>query len=268
MKLPCRAFSRKNPQTSRYAHIKRDGLCMSIYQGAVLSTTGENYYRSLDWHPCFAAIRSLPRSEDWIMAAELFVEGEDHSQVKTHLNARSDKLRLEVFAIANVAWATAPLEEVKTIVENRLGLPFVPWIGGPSTQAESLALADAIPDELEGYVLKNANLVDWVKVKRDLTIDLIVTGFVPAKPGKFEGKVGGIICSSTEGHTICSTSGMPDSIRDRAESLLGSVIEVGYTAVGTRGRLIHPRFVRERPDKQHHECKVDQDPVLEAIWSH
>lgn len=264
MKLPCKSYDRKKPTVAPYAHLKRDGLCMTLARGLCVSTTGENYLSQLlGWHPAAGPLRSLP--EDLILAGELFVEGEDHSQVKTRINEHSERVRLEVFAICNQRYYDLPLGETSLVVE-QLGLPFVPWLPGPCSMAQSLAMVDSIPPDLEGYIFKDSNLGGWVKAKRDDTIDLIVTGVLPGKVGKYWGKVGSLVCKTSEGFELCTTSGMPDNIRAIAETLVGQVVEVGYTAIGTRGRLIHPRFIRARPDKQHSQCSVDQSPELSHIW--
>lgn len=117
----------------------------------------------------------------------------------------------------------------------------------------------------EGVVLKRIDGAygesgAWVKVKRCSTLDVIVTGFTAGK-GKYLGQVGAIRVSvrSSSGELleVAQVSGMDDATRrhatDHPGDWLGVVVEIEAQEWG-RDRLLHPRFVRRRPDAQASDC--------------
>lgn len=122
----------------------------------------------------------------------------------------------------------------------------------------------------EGLIAKNPKAfyvkkrsADWMKIKANETIDLVVVGAFEGQ-GKYVGKLGGLIVDN-DGVRVEVGSGFSDDQRESyweqiqkdeamagsygTKSLLGSVVEVQYQEVTPAGSLRHPVFVRLRPDK-------------------
>lgn len=132
----------------------------------------------------------------------------------------------------------------------------------------------------EGVILKNVHAPygddkSWVKVKKSMSEDVIITGFEMARAmskksnGEISmtkyaaaGLIGAVEVSQyVDGKlTVVGTvSGMSDDVRkdlsgkDRAQ-YLGQVIEIEHNGREPTGRFRHPRFVRFRPDKGAEQC--------------
>jgi hypothetical protein len=203
-----------------------------------------------------AAMREVP--SDTILWGELWVPGRHASQVKTAIISEDPRLRWDVFASPTFA-ANTPLETLD-LACRAWKLTFIPWYPA------DLMGFPPVGGDVEGYVLKDANLLNWRKYKPHHDIDLVVTDVKDGR-GKYLGLVGALVCSTVEGHNVASVSGMTDKQRiemSLADDLVGRICEVRYQYVGTAGRLRHPRFVRWREDKQPEECTLSQDPELEG----
>lgn len=99
----------------------------------------------------------------------------------------------------------------------------------------------------------------WLKVKPYKEMDCKIVGFKEGK-GKYEGTLGALIVrvpiSKREGswsQYVTKVSGMTDDARDdiweSQTKLRGKIAEVRYRAISDKNRLIEPRLVRLRPDK-------------------
>lgn len=116
----------------------------------------------------------------------------------------------------------------------------------------------------EGIVLKNLYAgygKQWIKVKKCITCDVIITGFREGA-GKYSGMVGSIVFSIYRGDhlvEIGTCSGMTDEMRDDLDcdraSYLNTVMEVAGQEFTKDFALRHPRFIRLRPDKSPTDCK-------------
>lgn len=127
----------------------------------------------------------------------------------------------------------------------------------------------------EGVVLKDIVAEygeGWVKVKREATLDVIVTGFTDAKfgvTGKFYGQIGAakvsVFSSTGQMIEVAQVSGMDDVTRldmtNNPSRWLGTVIEISAYK-WAKDRLQHPRFSRHKPEanpKQATFTKMMQD---------
>lgn len=130
---------------------------------------------------------------------------------------------------------------------------------------------------LEGFVLKDGNLINWMKVKESKTIDCFITGYVPGE-GKYYKQVGSLLVSVYAGNKIIEigkVSGFNDEIRlwltkmfaESPNEILNEVVEVKYQNVASQGRLRHCVFVNWREDKLASECFVDQDEELSKFYN-
>lgn len=102
--------------------------------------------------------------------------------------------------------------------------------------------------------------VRWsAKLKATDTVDVIVTGFKPGKPGSWieqAGMIGAIeFAQRADDGTMIqgACSGMSAALRrtitDNAADMVGTVIEVSYMTRMPGGKLRHPQFQRIREDK-------------------
>lgn len=179
------------------------------------------------------------------------------SDVKTALKAGT--CELTYFAVEDTPeeglprpLAEMPLEWVADQM-TAWGLPFAPfWTTPKSRETFDREMLLTWADEAggEGVVLKDGNLLNWRKLKRVLTADLVCTG-VTEGDGKFVGLIGSLVCADRTGRAVANVSGMTDDQRVdfTLEEPIGRVVEVAYQYVGAGGRLRHPRFVRIRHDK-------------------
>jgi len=144
---------------------------------------------------------------------------------------------------------------------------------------------DIVASGGEGVVLKNifsryvqgkkpANM--WVKAKKSDTFDCIITGFKPAKQGKYSGLIGSVELSQykpmgPEGDlieyrlfTVCHASGMTDDMRrhmtEFPEQYIGrvAVIEAAERLPNSLS-LRHPRikYIRPEGSKAPEDCIVE-----------
>ncbi len=244
--------------TYRYAHLKRDGIWLSLVKAtdtiAVWTRHPTNYTALAEWHPTVVSFRENAPPMTTLFC-ECFVEGGSRDDVKGALRDQDPRLRIECFAVD--AWhRVKPSEwderwQTLTVCQRRcesINVPFVPfWLQG-------LVDVSRIPDGGEGWVLKDANLVNWMKVKSEVTYDLRVLGFSEATKGsKYDGMVGSVILADSTGNEVTRASGMPDEIRKHMTEWpqwwIGRVVEVEAQGRGSAGGLCHPRYVRWRDDK-------------------
>jgi ATP-dependent DNA ligase len=101
----------------------------------------------------------------------------------------------------------------------------------------------------------------WWKIKAQWTMDVVITGFKPGK-GQHTGKVGAFSFGQyldgrlvERGNARGFSNAIMEAMTDHPEQWLGTVVEIGHNgAIGTSGKVRHPRFYRTRPDKQATDC--------------
>jgi hypothetical protein len=275
-------YTTKLAQTKvwKYAHLKRDGhftkvICDASGRVTFWSKLPKDITPDMLCVPCARPyVNRLPTNT--VVLCELWLPGKRSEAIKTAINALDPALRCDVFAVERYTTDLRNLPNTLPGVANfcsTFEFPFVEFVELPTANCFANAEAvKALPvgGDVEGYVLKNGNLADWVKVKPRRTVDVIVTGFTAAEPGKYEGLIGALIVSTAEGYEVANVSGMSDVQRqyfsEHSESILGSVIEVEYQNVGAKGRLRHPAFIRTREDKAAKDCVVGQDEALAEYW--
>jgi hypothetical protein len=248
-----------------YAHWKRDGNCVEVRKNAlgivnILTRTPTDITEQVKFVPTLQNFWFKTPNNSAVMG-ELWYPYHPASYVKTAIKNRDPRLRFEAFAVGGLP-AETRLEDVRAWCV-KFGLPFIPW----ETFSEDL-MTKPLPPDVEGYVFKNGNLLDWRKWKLEHTIDLICTGVTEGKTGQTLGFIGSLLCSTIEGHEVAKVSGMDWVDRDRFTDNppIGQVVEVTYQYVGSKGRLRHPRFKRLRDDKPASDCTLSQDPALEKAW--
>lgn len=263
----------------KYAHIKRDGHFLKLVKGVnnQLYAWTSNPIDIVDklqfcrWYP-----QALKLPAGVSLLGELWLPGSRSEAIKTAIKDENDRLQFDVFAIDNWRFndnlhnrlQDMPLSEVAEL-SSSLDFPFIPWFDHPFTIEQLQKIQQQNDAGIEGFVLKNGNLLDWTKLKPRKTIDVVVTRLLPGQ-GKYLNQVGSLVCCTSEGYEVASVSGMNDRQRawmtNRSDEILRHVIEVEYQNVGAGGRLRHPAFVRVREDKEISQCPVSQDSDLLAYW--
>ncbi len=276
-------------QVTSFAHQKYDGINLRIARDAsspsptlglqALTRTPHNIIEQLKscaW--MLAPMFSLPRGA--IVYGELYIPGAPSSQVSTALASSPRDLRFAAFAIE---WNGITHDASLLTVDMQLvrwGFATIPYLvheslrysghGGIGTYTKPEDLLSSIPEDVEGYVMKNGNLWDWYKLKPVKTIDLIVTDFTEGKDANL-GLVGSLRVETMEGIEVACVSGMDFETRLAITEMpgfyRGKVCEVRYQYVGAKGRLRHPAFVRWRDDKSASECTLSQDEELLRYWN-
>lgn len=249
-----------------YVHHKLDGLLMQVEKaetGLVRVYTRHptdvtDKLRDTAWYG--HVVRHVPRGS--VILGELWRPGHRASDVKSDWAG----CKFTVFAVPVGLPASAPLETVGDWCKECC-LEFAYWEKYHDWKQEDLLTC--LPPDVEGYVLKDGNLTNWMKAKPERTIDLIVRGTKPGW-GAFLGFVGSLEMATAEGFPVCSTSGMTwaerREITRAGRDVIGRVAEVCYQYIGSKGCLRHPRFVRWRDDKPPEECTADQDEALVEYW--
>lgn len=136
----------------------------------------------------------------------------------------------------------------------------------PQRRPERAFFDEVVTRGGEGLILKDLGAEygeGWVKVKREHTIDVVVTGFTEARfgrTGRIHGQIGALVVSVyadgvlTE---VAQVSGMDDATRleitQNKSEWLGRVVEITAQEWG-KDRLLHPRFTRVREDADPRSC--------------
>jgi hypothetical protein len=99
----------------------------------------------------------------------------------------------------------------------------------------------------EGYVVHESAYRGWWRWKPTRTRDAVVSRLVPGT-GLHRGEVGSLEVVDPDTRAVLGrVAGMTDS--ERASARVGRLLEVEYQAIGSRGRMLHPRFTRWRDDE-------------------
>lgn len=255
-----------NGEPYRFIQEKLDGNTLTITNVSGLlrcwTSTPSNITDQLKSCGWMAPLVCLPGMTT--VYGELWLPGQPASMVKRALVRDPASLRFTGFAIDKPFPETASIDAVDDQLLS-WGIQPVRQIRGYT--GDPRMLLERLPVDVEGYVLKTANMVDWFKLKPEPTIELIVTGTKPGK-GKNSGLLGALLCSTVEGFEVCSAGAMNDEdrIAMTKESPIDSIVEIAYQYVGSRGRLRHPRFKRFRDDRTREHCTVHQDPHLRDKW--
>ncbi len=161
--------------------------------------------------------------------------------------------------------------DILKVIVDELAHPLITMVpSGPATQSTFDSIVEAGG---EGVILKNifaayGDSGAWVKVKREATLDVVVTGFTDAKfgkTGKYHGQIGAVVVAVylRDGTLVevGQVSGMDDATRLQMTAnpgqWVGTVIEITAQEFG-RERLLHPRYGRPRPDASPREATYEK----------
>lgn len=255
----CKSFDPAKVSDYKYAQIKRDGMRVFVVGDTVrpyvFTTQGLDIYESIESLVC---IPYIPPGA--IVECELEAQSGIRSDVKAAI-ASEEPLCLFAFA-TNLERSDYPAPQTSNTLRS-IGFRV------PHTY-ESHEVDLTEHNGYEGFIFKSCNYHGgWMKFKWESTIDLVVTG-TSYGTGANTGRTGILHLSTSDGTEIASVKVLDEQHRDEIDSLgeavIGRVCEVKYQHVGSRGRLIHPRFLKWRPDKQEGDCPLSQDKRLFDIY--
>lgn len=267
-------------QTVVWAHQKLDGHRLTVYKDSVgsctaLTTTDADISKSLKrWGWWLPIVDRLPC--DTVLDGELWVPGKPASYIKTALKEGDPELRFSVFGSPlwnGIDITTYTLQFLKEVCHD-YHIDFVPF---EPYNASVDYLARARELGIEGWVMKVSCYAGWYKLKEVKTIDAFVIGFTEGR-GKWLGLVGSLQVAvwykpdpdgPWQRAHIGNAGGFDNATRidiDEQADIM-RVCEVAYQEIGSKGRLRHPRFKCWRNDKLAYDCRIDQDPQLESIWT-
>lgn len=117
---------------------------------------------------------------------------------------------------------------------------------------------ELVAAEFEGAMLKRMDAfysykrnAEWIKIKPEESEDLEIVSFNEGE-GRLHGTLGSFVIVRKGVET--SVSGLTDKQRDyiwtHRDELIGTIAEVKYQMLSPDKKLLFPRFVRLRPDKQ------------------
>jgi hypothetical protein len=141
----------------------------------------------------------------------------------------------------------------------------IPWMADHEKKFDKEFLLYAIEKKgYEGFVLKEAHMTGWYKLKPVKTIDVIITGWEKSWSPQFFEELGALRVSvyTKDGSLkeIAKVGGgfTPKQRKAITKEDIGKVIEVAYQDLQSKGRLQFPRFICFRDDKPKEECVEDQ----------
>jgi len=113
----------------------------------------------------------------------------------------------------------------------------------PTKEDIQESLEEVLEEGYEGLVLRKGD--EWLKVKKEETLDIPITGIVEGT-GRNKGRLGAF--ETALGNV---GSGLTDKQREEyfTEDLIGTYIEVKYMELTKEGKLRQPIFLRLRDDK-------------------
>lgn len=212
--------------------LKVDGIQARLTPEAVLSRAGKPLYNMDHLRPAEGERIVEVFRTDWATSS---------SMVRTH-NGEP--------VLANCLYDLHPHLDGRLICHSALLDPNSHTIQDPSAETITALMEEAIAWGWEGLVIKGIvrGAHVWYKVKPSETYDVRVTG-IQAGTGKHEGKMGALL--TTKGKV---GTGFTDAERlvwwhRRKRDLSQYIIEVDCMGLTPGGKFRHPRYMRQRFDK-------------------
>jgi len=256
-----------NGQPFRFIQEKKDGYGISIDEKGVWTRKKDVNVRDKLPHHLKRVLRHLMPGSD--VLAELHADGVQATSIPTLLNDGSPRLKITAFA--DLSLKEWPYNLVLNQLERQgFLIPQTSVVCNPDelmiydeADCDSL-IAEAVERKIEGWILKEAHLRGWYKLKPVKTVDAVVTGVTVSDSITHYGGMKAIQVSLffPELVEIASVgSGFTADYRHTVDqdSLIGRVAEIKYDSIAANGKLKFPRFVRWRDnEKAANECTGDQ----------
>ena len=212
-------------------------------------------------------LESLPL--DTRLRCELHAPGVPATSVPTMLNSADPRLLLSPFQI--ISWAgngRATTFEAEKDILDKFGFttPRLIRLSDRPVAITDVGRWEALAEKMgiEGWVMKDRHGGNCFKIKPQKTVDAFVVGYTLSDSKACEGGLKAVqiaVMQSGEEKIIASVGvGFDNDYRMMVdpESLVGRVGEFKYQAVGARGKLQFPRFLRWRDDeKTKEQCMLE-----------
>lgn len=250
---------------------KYDGARLIYKRGEFFSRSGKNTLNNLEHIK--AELDKIPGIENFVLDGEL--HGADWNDTMHLARASAGKrdgssLTFHVFDIISIEEfdkqsCPLPLRQRHFNLSARLDgvRNYVQVVGAclvKTYEEFSKRYRAALRSGCDGVVLKERDSLyafkrskTWLKVKPILTADCEIVGMVEGR-GKYKGMLGALKIRPEGSRVTTMCSGMDDAMRKAVWDFpLGykwQIVEVKYRGFHKSGRLIEPRFVRMRPDKE------------------
>jgi hypothetical protein len=206
-----------------------------------------------------------------ILFGELYCPGVKATSVPTLLNDCSDKLIITVFAAPLFATENLVNTNLDTVMKhlnhyciNTSHTILLANCETISTKFKERLLDEAVDKKWEGWVLKQAHMTGWFKLKPTKTVDAFVLSTTKSFESTYYGGLKSIHVAVYNGNKVHDLgyvgSGFDVEYRQTVnrESLIDKVAEIKYDSLAANGKLRFPRFVRWRDDKDMRQCTFDQ----------
>lgn len=225
----------------QYKEKKYDGwflIGVNTGDGTIYFTRRMNEVR----HP---TLHALPPNT--LIAGEFYVPGRDATQVTTAV-AEQSLAEFRVFAVHRAGGEICESFAHRDELIDRIGYQPVESFFG--------ILPDFFPEGFDGVVLKSVHWPerpgDWARYKPRATVDLRYLGWNPSTSDTNFGTLASINVESDDGNIKAKCDGMNQ--QQRAEFLsgeipIGSIVEISYQKILSRGGLREPKLLRVRYDK-------------------
>jgi len=283
----------KWPKTAFICEEKLDGESLIIWRGHAYGRriSDVTKRRENKWQQLPPWIQNQAIDEP--VHGEIFAKGKTHSDVKSALVAGRERgwddpvaeaLRFVAYRLPRCDASMSVYRVRRQLQKTGFDLPRCLVPNGKWKTTRSITPLTLHPDKvsaaqlieqaklfkLEGWVLKPTLVtpkLTWWKLKVTYTYDCVITGSKDGT-GMFYGDVGALKVSMCDADgdlvEVASISGMTEEQRYKAtrlrniNRLTGRVCEVECNGLASAGRLLHPRFIRWREDKNASECTLDQ----------
>lgn len=258
-------FKRYSGQDVSWLQIKCDGHLAKIHKGKTATIFSKNdkdlTNKAMSCKQVRQILDKLPMHT--IAFGELWHPDYHATSVPTMLNDGDDELKLTIFAAPLFATRNLfnkPLDLVADIVSEYV--EFV-WTSKIETACIDSLLHRAMQVGQEGWVLKQAHMKGWYKLKPTNTVDAFVISTSRSFSANHYGEIKGVqiaVYKEDRVKVIADVgSGFEEEWRKSdPKSVIGMVCEVEYDEVAANGRLKFPRFIRWRQDKRKEECDYEQ----------
>ena len=249
-----------------WADTKLDGVrCIAYFNGISVMLMSRNGREFKNYSAIEEELMSLNLPEGTVLDGEITM-GHFQDLMRT-ISRKEDGVELSQDAMYNIF--DMPAQD-KTLRDRLYDMSLLPigdkahlrLVTGNIFDNEEQLLefyASQLADGQEGIMVKNLDGLyeyrrawGWQKMKPEHTDDLKIVGYEEGR-GKYEGKLGAIICELENGETVHVGSGFEDEEREKywqdKENLIGHVAEVKYQEKTRDGSLRFPIFIRFRQDK-------------------
>lgn len=219
----------------------------------------------------------LPSSS--VVFAELHFPAGFSTDVPTMLNNADERLQLTAFAAPMIYGQDLSYDSLPDVLKrlNKFGfdITYADTLNSCralTNKAQSDLLTKAIERKWEGWVLKESHMTGWYKLKPVRELDAFVISVQQSFSDQHYGglksigvgvynrysKVQPIYDLGQVGSGFEAEYRATLDIKEKRDALIDRVCEIRYDNIAANGKLLFPRFVRWRYDKDKNDCTTEQ----------